>query len=752
MLHYSSSRILLQTARLRSSAFLARNVKIARPFAMSALRLNSTLRADENQPQDTAIKSDADSFFSEAKLEEAKGFLENETEIAQKAENVRDVSTSQYLQRNRGHGRRNDRPFFPPEYREQVFNAYAEVNRLLEEGNLVKATKLFEETYRPEEAVLFASFKTPDNKKLSLHLFQKVSEAFKRSSPPEGLITPSALFKLYLQGNFILGWMCADAIMYEVSRGNQQEGLEVWVQFLEQKGDVTKAVRVENREAAIAALTAYITQCLADGSEISTEIASELIPVKSIPEQYDIQRFYRTTNFKIDADLARTVEKEIAKLRFTKLDPTNPDFLDDLPIGQVSELESRYKDVLDKAEKENITLPESVYNRFMFCFAESGRPDRALDIWSKYLAAGFVPTVHLWNTLLKAIILTKKQDVAVLEALIVKMKDSGVEPDSNTYGTLIDAYFKAKTPWTGIEIFEKIRSKAIDVPLNLYILNVTINGLLNNNMEPEAYKLLIEGIENGYIADVIAFNTFISTYIRYKKFNKIDNILKLMEQNNITPNIATYTNLIDSVYKNSSIRNVDPKPYVDALIKEMEAKGIRLNINAITAIIDGMAKSGNGHESNMAMYKLIQQKRLRPNIRTYTSLINGEFISGNTETAEYFFREIKFNGITRNTSSYNQMIRAFGERGNVDKAYQYFKELLKEKNLRPNIYTYYFMLSASAKTIDFRHAQDVLNVLSKEPSDFKVGRVLPSVLRQLRKNKKLVVPVFESENYGRRQE
>ena len=48
-------------------------------------------------------------------------------------------------------------------------------------------------------------------------------------------------------------------------------------------------------------------------------------------------------------------------------------------------------------------------------------------------------------------------------------------------------------------------------------------------------KLLMEGIDIGFSPDVVAFNTFIKTYIKQKKYDQVEKVLLLMDQYGVAP-------------------------------------------------------------------------------------------------------------------------------------------------------------------------------------------------------------------------
>lgn len=648
---------------------------------------------------------------------------------------------------NRRRPRNNDRPAMSPEELQTLQAKYDEVDNLLTKHKVGEASTLFAEIYKPEFSNVLRYHQAEEKSvRLYVKLFTRVLQAYQRNQA-EGVIPLRDLFFKYLEGKFIFGWMCSEVILYEVSQGRTSEGLEVWVKFWEAMGDTSRVRELDNREAAYAALIAYIGTCLAEKTAPVSKIALYMVPLETVPDDSDIHNLFRSSNYRFEQQFINSVLEGLRAIRLEALNPGDLDFLNSLPVDRPMELENRYSECKLKAQASGVPLPESTYARFIFCFAESGRTQQAFDIWNDLTQSGIVPSVQSWNMLLKAAALSKDKSIAVTEGIISKMQENGVNPNSDTYGTLIDVYFKAGKTETAMEIFEKIQQGEIKVPTNLKIFNVMLNGLLNSNMDKMARDLLTEGIQQGLSPDVIAFNTFIKTYIKQKRYNEVDEMLTLMAENGVTPNVATYTNIIDSMYKSANSKNVNPSSHIEELVKDMNRNGIRTNTSTMTAIIDGLAKSGGGTKAAHDLYELMKRKRLRPNIRTFTALINGEILAGNMNQATDYFRQMHQFNISKPTASYNQMIHGFANRGILDQALEYFRMAVADRKAPLNRYTYTFILQGCVNARDWDSVRDVLSVLKKEPSDFFVGRPLAKLLTEIQKEG-IEVPTFSDSRHN----
>lgn len=634
-------------------------------------------------------------------------------------------------------------PRISVEDRAALEGKYGEIYELLNSNKVAEASALFAEVYKPEASFVLRYYNEEDrSNRLYIKLFNKVLSAHQRGQD-EGVIPLRDLFIKYLEGKLLFGWMCSEVIFYEISKGRASQGLEVWVKFWEALGDLTRVRELDNREAAHAAMIAYIGNCLSENSQPVAKIALYLVPLEAVPDDSEILNLFRSSKYRFDQEFINAVIDGLRTIRMENLNPADVDFLNSLPIDRPLELEHRYAECKQHALETGAALSESTFARFIFCFAESGRTQQAFDVWNDLTQSGITPSVQSWNMLLKAAALSREQSVAVTEAIFSKMEQAGVSPNSDSYGTLIDVYFKSGQPETAMEIFEKIQNGEIKVATNLKIFNVMLNGLLNSGFDKMARDLLDEGIQQGLSPDVIAFNTFIKTYLKLKRYAEVDAMLTLMTENGVTPNVATYTNVIDSMYKSANTKNINPEAYVGELVKDMNSNGIRTNTSTITAIIDGLAKSGSGTKAAHDLYELMKRKRLRPNIRTFTALINGEILAGNMNQAVDYFNQMRQFNISKPTASYNQMIRGFANRGIIDQCMEYFRLAVNDRKSPLNRYTYTFALQGCINARDWDSAREVIKELNKEPKDFFVGRPLAKLLAEL-SNEGIKVPTFQS--------
>uniref|UniRef100_A0A060TGM4 ARAD1D31834p n=1 Tax=Blastobotrys adeninivorans TaxID=409370 RepID=A0A060TGM4_BLAAD len=592
-----------------------------------------------------------------------------------------------------------------------------EIQAALTKNDLAEASRIFEHNFRPERARDF----------LSPTIYSLFRELAKVKEPQSGVISAKHVFEQLLRGGVAPGWMCQAVIMADVAKGHPEQGIETWIKFLEAIGDPELTVLQVNRGAAVAAMIAYCVMCIKGGIEVKPEEALQLVPLKKLPYNRDI--LIQDYGSRLPRDLSDKVIEAVKKIRLHAVDFNSLDYLKDLPTDQPILLEAVYHEAQTKEKVTGVKLTEVSYARFISCFAQSTMVNRAFDIWNDLMKSGITPTNLGWNALLQAGALSRKDRRDIVDQIWTHMEKAGVSPDADSYATLIELNFRDHQIDRALDIFSDVQSGKIpNVNVSLKIFNIMLNGLLKNDMISEAEALRAEGKQKGYVGNIMTYNSFIRTYIDTKQYNKIETLLTEMGEDQIAPDVVTYTNLIDATFKKSRDSGVSPMPVVDDLIKDMAANGIKANTIAMTSIIGGLIKSTGDIHAARALFDTLLHRNLHPNQRTFATIIDGELTYGSRERALKYFHSMPRNGIRKPTTVYNQFINASARRGDANGALEMLEQLIEDPYTDPNRYSYYFALNVANRQNKLNIAQRIVDHLSSHRYEFDLGDVLPSLL------------------------
>lgn len=561
---------------------------------------------------------------------------------------------------------------------------------------------------------------------------------------PDSATNLRALYEKYMSCGVRIGWMCAAVIIKDISQGNADRGLKTWVEFLESLGNIMAMSNSANVEATWAALAAYVASCHASGQQVDAQLAIKLVPTERVPfpeELLQIQGYKQ-----INPDLRNAIADGLRKIRVAKADPNSPTYIASLPSDRPLELDQMYLDCKEKARESasaaaadvggapKVELSEAFYARVMSCYAVSSRPNSAFNVWNDMIESGIEPSILGYNALLKTAALSKADRESTFKAVWEKLQ-AATQPDSESYSILINFLFKQRQPEKAIAVFDKVRANEFaGVSTTLWMFNVVLDGLLENNLVAQAEQLVETGAKTGLTPTVVSYNALIRTYLKRSEYNKASEAFDKMVATGVTPDVVTYTNIIDTVFKFSQTQGIDPTSQVEALLSEMIKSKIKVNAVTLTAILSGLAKAGSDVECSRLIFDLMIKKNIRPNARTFGSLVDFELKYNNFDKALDYFNMMPRFGIPRGTPMYNQLIHWAAHNKYLDEAYRLFEKLSQSSRTKPNKFTYFFMLDGCYRSKNKDIATGVLNQMSdytRETQTWDMGTSLPKLIPRL---------------------
>ncbi|CAN7012488.1 unnamed protein product [Brassica oleracea var. botrytis] len=157
-------------------------------------------------------------------------------------------------------------------------------------------------------------------------------------------------------------------------------------------------------------------------------------------------------------------------------------------------------------------------------------------------------------------------------------------------------------------------------------------------------------------------------------------LLSEIIKKNISPNVITYSALVDAFVKNGKVLEA----------KEMIRMCIDPDVVTYSSLINGLCMQGRIDEAR-EMFDLMVSKGCFPDVVSYNTLINGFCKSMRAEDGMRLFREMSQRGLVSNTVTYNILIQGFFQAGDVDMAHEFFGQI-DSFGVSPDIWTYNILL------------------------------------------------------------
>lgn len=343
----------------------------------------------------------------------------------------------------------------------------------------------------------------------------------------------------------------------------------------------------------------------------------------------------------------------------------------------------------DEASRNLESILEPTFASFISAFLTCRRTDKALETWNDMVRTGIIPTSVAWTALLEGG--GQRRPAAAVKTLWQSMIKSGVQPDAVLYTIYINSLFRASDQDAALKVFHEMQTVG-GVQPNQVTMNAVIQGITYSNKRLSIDSLLTFLEQHGFSADIWTFNTILRPLMKEGRMNDVLRVFELMEKASVAPDIVTYTEILDGLFKN---RNKPTPEVVNAMLQDMEKHGIQSNVQTYTALIDGLLKSEGNVTAAYEILHTMRQKKIRPNVITYTAMIRGLMESGQVDAALSIWDDMRRQNILPDSPTWNRMIDGFGTMGRV-KDMMHFYNLMRTSasSPKPNKYTYSNVLNA----------------------------------------------------------
>ncbi|XP_021766904.1 pentatricopeptide repeat-containing protein At1g61870, mitochondrial-like [Chenopodium quinoa] len=227
-------------------------------------------------------------------------------------------------------------------------------------------------------------------------------------------------------------------------------------------------------------------------------------------------------------------------------------------------------------------------------YGQAGMLQNAIDTFQQMEELGIHRTVKSLNALLFSCIIAKKNN-EVKRIFTDFPKTYNIQPDIETYNTVIKAFCEAGESTSGYSILAEMGRK---------------------NFKPNA----------------TTFTNMISGFYKEQKFEDVGKVLELMKEHGLKPGLSTYNVRIQSLCKLG--RSFEAKALLDGMLE----RHIKPNSNTYTSLIHGFCREGKLEDAK-ALFKRMINHGCKPDTNCYFTLIYFLCQGGDYETALQIAKE-----------------------------------------------------------------------------------------------------------------
>ncbi|KAK6205490.1 uncharacterized protein RJT21DRAFT_112009 [Scheffersomyces amazonensis] len=522
--------------------------------------------------------------------------------------------------------------------------------------------------------------------------------------------------------------------------------LSLWIRCLEsEKEDTSRVInssillQLEYKPYYLPNLVyfSYIQMCQAQNVKISLPDLLKLLQRETLPSPFLVKNTLNELRLENCINQFDGFYRAVKAAEFQNLDPNGPliykTITKAVETRNVSKLRYIFNEARSAAAKNKTYLSDVTMARFMDAYFELGQFDQVFELFNNMLDKGFKPTTRIWNVVLRTMgnpdYVKDSPNKEVLVANLEKAIASAITPGSVSAKTLsiIISGFATLDRFDLVDSYLDQYVTKGQIPLIDPIKNNILLGLLFNKKVQEAEKKLDEYRKAGdYIPSTSVLNSFLYAYSKAGNAKAVEGLIKYMKKENIPETVATHTIFIDYFFKSNQEKGLMAD--VDQLLETLNnAKNFKLNDATYTAIIDGLIQNSNNIEAARQIFAKAIAK-YPGNAHLYVVMMKGEIDIGSLRALDDLF-ETYTTSVKNEIRIWNMIIKMLLYK-NIGLAQRYYARLLGSTTVKPNYFTFYFLLNFFSRRDDKDEVQKILNDLASNPIS-ELGDQLPSLLERL---------------------
>lgn len=250
-----------------------------------------------------------------------------------------------------------------------------------------------------------------------------------------------------------------------------------------------------------------------------------------------------------------------------------------------------------------------------------------------------------YNLVLRA--LARKEHWSMAKSVLQEMvSDSGCELTSQVFNALIFVCAKRGLVQWGSKWFHMMLERGVQP--NVATIGMLM-GLYQRNTHISQAEYTFNQMRSFKLKCINAYSTMITIYTRLRLYSKSEEVISLMEEDEVLPNLENWLVRINAYSQQGKLEEAE------SVLKSMLASGISPNIIAYNTLITGYGKVSNTIAAKR-LFQSLQNVGLEPDETSYRSMVEGFGRSDNYKEALWYYKEMKNVGFKPNSSNFYTMI------------------------------------------------------------------------------------------------
>jgi len=322
------------------------------------------------------------------------------------------------------------------------------------------------------------------------------------------------------------------------------------------------------------------------------------------------------------------------------------------------------------------------YNTLMKGYAAKGDFQRARLLLSEMKDSGFQADQASFNCLISAAVTTG--DTAQVWSVFEEMQKAGLEADSFTLAILMKLVRKSNNRRDAQRALGVLDSSKVDIFKDDVLLNTVLDACIHLKDARRLSWVVWQFEKSSMKPSVQNFGLIIKAYACLKRTDRCWSVWKEMtEVRALVPSDVALSCMLDAVVSAGQTQEgvalfrqwegiIPPNTIIYSnLIKgfaaigdaeqamevyeELKSRGLRMNIVAYSTLIDAQAKSGNPQKAQ-ALLEQMEKEGCAPNTITYSCLLKAHCVKGDLDSGLKVFQDMISKGLKPDTVVFNTLL------------------------------------------------------------------------------------------------
>lgn len=441
-----------------------------------------------------------------------------------------------------------------------------------------------------------------------------------------------------------------------------------------------------------------------------------------------------------------------------------------MKCGSIRNAESVFNSILDKDSMRGNAV---IWNVMISGYVSNGCFARALMLFNKMIVYGINPDYATMVSLFS--LCSDSQDIEFGKQIHGFIFKFGLKNNVRVETALLDMYLKCGYMENGLKIFRRSRNRNLVMwgavicnyaqsgcptrALELFYEYIMEDGFADSGIlvavlracssltfKPEGMQIHGLATKMGFVSDVFVCSALVDLYAKCRNMEYSEKVfLRLSQKDLVSWNalICGYAqgDCVDEAlkaFRDMQLEQIRPNTVTIAcflsvcarlsvltLCKEVHGylirQGLETSVLVSNSLIATYAKCGDINSSLYTFEKVPERNDV-----TWNSIILGMGIHGRTDEMIVLFDKMVASGIKPDHLTFTALLSACSHAGRVDDGCQYFKSMVEDFNLKPELEQYTCMVDLLGRAGYLNQVYDLIMTMPCTPDVWVWGSLLGS--------------------------